>query len=78
MFKVIELDWQKRRMPGTKKKVKTFEVNNFKKERNHFCEIVLTYEDGTTKELVSRVVQNPVNGSWVVDGMHFAVRLIED
>ena len=77
MFKLIEKDWFKRRLSKRPQVPCKVEVFDFKKEKNHFCTLTVHFEDGTSKNLYSRVIQNHITKDWVVDGMEFAVRLVQ-
>lgn len=72
----MERDWFKRRTPKPKPKAISIEVENFKLESNHFCTMIVTYDDGVVKRYISRVVQNHITKEWAVDGMHEAARVL--
>lgn len=78
-FKIIEKDWFKRRTPAAKQvKVKEVSIPDYKQEHNHFCDMLVEYEDGSREKYIARVVYNEYNDYWTVDGMHVAVRVIEE
>lgn len=78
-FEIIKKDWQKRRKPDANPIAPvSVVIPDFKKEKNHMCKMLVTFNDGTEKSLISRVIQNQITKVWTVDGMEVAVKLIED
>lgn len=39
------------------------------------CTMIVQYDDGSERKLISRVVQNHITKQWVVDGMHEALNV---
>ena len=76
-YEVINKSWSKRRKLDANKNISHIEFSEFQKQHNHFCKMHVTYEDGSNESLLSRVVYNEIKGSWVVDGMSVAVRVLE-
>lgn len=77
-YQIIEKDWYKRRKPDTSNALPlTVKIPNFVKLANHMCKMEVTFDDGSTKELIARVIQNRITKQWTVDGMEVAVRVIE-
>jgi hypothetical protein len=76
-FEIIEKSWFKRRTPRPEPKPVSVEIPDYKQERNHFCDMHVTYDDGSTKTLLSRVVQNHIKKHWIVDGMEVSVLVIQ-
>jgi len=74
-MKVIEKSWSKRRTLEESKKVKSVSIPDYKQEVNHFCNMHVVYEDGTTATYLSRVIRNDIKDEWIVDGMHVAVKM---
>lgn len=74
---IIHKDWYKRRPAdiNTNKPVSAT-VTDFEFTHNHFCTLIVTYEDKTTKSLLARVLYNSIKDSWAVDGMEVAVKII--
>lgn len=74
-----ERAWHKRRqltkLPPQPVDVK---IPDFKKEKNHMCKMIVTYDNGEVKEYISRVVYNHIKDYWAVDGMHESVIVHED
>lgn len=69
-FTIIELDWQKRRVPKEDKiKAISVEIPDFKKESSHMCDVIAKFNDGVTRTLKGRVTQNPVTKIWAVNGI---------
>lgn len=75
MFELIPQDWAKRRTHIKREKPVAIQVFDYKQINNHFCTIIVHFEDGSSKELLSRVVQNHITKTWVVDGMEYSVRV---
>ena len=69
-FVIQELNWHKRRKPNAESKPVSVEVEDFKLEKNHFCKIHVTFDDGERATLQGRVTQNPVTGAWSVNGIN--------
>lgn len=76
-FEIIEKDWYKRRVPSQSLKAVSVKIDDFQKVPNHFCDMEVTYEDGSKKVLKSRVIYNALQQRWTVDGMAVAVRLVD-
>ncbi|MCO7223460.1 hypothetical protein [Pleionea sp. CnH1-48] len=77
-FEVLPKDWFKRRKPVKSPNIIKVEVDDFKKQPNHFCRIRVYYDDDSEKSLIGRVLYNSIKEHWTVDGMEVAVRLIEN
>lgn len=76
-YEIIKKSWSKRRKLDEVNEIETIEFEEFEKQHNHFCKMVVTYTNGSKEKLVSRVVYSDVNQHWIVDGMSVAVRLLE-
>lgn len=68
-YDIIQLSWSKRRPVDKVKDVKSVTLNNYKDTHNHFCEMVVEYED-TTILLNARVIYNDIQDTWVVYGLN--------
>jgi hypothetical protein len=77
-FELIHKDWAKRRKPKTEVKPIKVLIPDFELKEQHFCNMEVEYEDGTTKRYYSRVIKNHITHQWTVDGMHVAVRVIRN
>ncbi|MCV2885950.1 hypothetical protein OE749_14755 [Aestuariibacter sp. AA17] len=75
-FEIIPKNWTKRRKAKPEPRAVAVEIPEFVYEKNHQCIMYVTYDDGSTREYLGRVLQNPITGRWAVDGMHVAVRVI--
>jgi hypothetical protein len=75
-LEIIKKDWTKRRT-ATKALVEPLsaDVIDFQLVHNHFCTLVVTYTDGSVKELLARVLYNSLQHTWAIDGMEVAVRV---
>lgn len=72
-IEIIERSWFKRRLPKPEPKATSVELIDYRQEDNHFCTMIVSFDDGTTKSLIGRVIQNKIKGHWTVDGMEVAV-----
>lgn len=72
-IEIIERSWFKRRLPKQEPKAVLVELVNYRQEDNHFCTMIVTFDDGNVKQLIGRVIQNKIKGHWTVDGMEVAV-----
>ncbi|XQW86356.1 hypothetical protein ACOYR1_06425 [Thalassotalea piscium] len=78
MFKVVSKEWYKRRTPDGKEIMPVHAIiPDYQPIHNHICNMVVSYSDGSTKSLISRVLFNEFNNQWSVDGMEVSVRVIE-
>lgn len=76
-FQIIAKDWYKRRRPDEGKVVPiSVEIPDYQPIANHMCKMHVTFSDGTTKQLISRVIFNKLTQQWTVDGMEVAVKVI--
>ena len=76
-FEIIPKSWSKRRKPGAEHKPVSVVIPDFELKHQHFCNMEVTYEDGSKQTFLSRVLQNKITQAWTVDGMHIAVKVIE-
>ena len=76
-YKIIPKSWSKRRKLDTPREVKTIEFIDFIKQHNHFCKMVVGYQDGSEETLISRVVHNEIKDHWTIDGMSVCVQLLD-
>lgn len=77
-FVIRHTSWYKRRdAPTDVVKPISAKIPEYKQERNHFCAMHVTYDDGSEKTYHSRVLQNPITKKWCVDGMHVIVDVVE-
>lgn len=76
-LEIIPKDWHKRRSADL---IKVYPVSatveGFEYVHNHFCTLIIEYNDKSTKRLLSRVLYNNIKGTWAIDGMEVAVRVI--
>lgn len=77
IFEIIPKDWAKRRKPSVQLKPVHVNIPDFQCQEQHFCNMEVTFEDGSEKTFFSRVIKNHITGQWTVDGMHVAVKVIE-
>jgi hypothetical protein len=77
-FNIIEKDWYKRRTPRVALTPVAVSISDYKAEHNHMCTMQVTYEDGSVKELIARVIYNKLNHTWTVDGMSVAVKVTQE
>lgn len=75
-FEIIEKSWAKRRRFTQLPKPSTVSIPDFKLKENSYCNMLVEYDDGSVKELFSRVIRNHITHQWTVDGMHVAVKVI--
>jgi len=77
-FKSRTLSWFKRRTPTEPTlSVVSVDVPDYKQERDYFCNMVVTYSDGSCETLRARVIQNQITKNWAVDGMKVLADVIE-
>lgn len=77
-FKIIEKDWYKRRAPGVKTVIPlSVDIPAYQEIHNFMCDMNVTFNDGSKKTLLARVIQNKLTQVWTVDGMEVAVRVID-
>lgn len=78
-FEIIEKDWYKRRAPGIKAVIPiSVEIPAYQETHNLMCDMVVTFNDGSKKTLLARVIQNKLTQVWTVDGMEVAVKVINE
>lgn len=75
-FELIPKNWAKRRRVKPEPQPVSVEIADFKLIEQHFCNMVVHYDDGSQQTYYSRVLRNAITGQWTVDGMHVAVRVI--
>lgn len=75
-FEIIPKNWAKRRKPIKTPQATCVEIPDFELVANHFCNMHVTYDDGSQKVFFSRVIQNHITHQWTVDGMHVSVKVI--
>ena len=76
-FQIIEQDWYKRRVPkGRQIKPVSVAIPDYSQQANHMCQMIVTYDDGSQKVLLARVIQNQITKAWTVDGMEVAVKVL--
>ena len=76
-YQVITKSWSKRRPVDSSKEVQSIQFIEFKKQHNHFCKMLVEYQNGAQETLISRVIFNEIKKHWTVDGMKVAVRLTD-
>ncbi|MBO9488896.1 hypothetical protein J7384_00810 [Endozoicomonas sp. G2_1] len=76
-YNIRKMDWAKRRPSDEKPTIIDVEVENLKPEHNHFCQMIVTYQNGDQQTLFSRVLYNEKTGKWSLDGMHVVLDIIE-
>lgn len=75
-FEIIAKSWAKRRRFTPLPKPVHVQIPDFRLKENSYCNMIVKYDDGTGRELFSRVIRNHITGQWTVDGMHVAVKVI--
>lgn len=73
---IIEKSWYKRRLPTDEPKAISVELDGFEYVTDHFCKMIVTYDDNKTETLIARVIFNKLTQQWAVDGMKVAVRIV--
>ena len=68
-YEIINCDWYKRRRGLPIPKAVSVELVNFKKEKNSFCTMIATLDNGETVELLARVIYNSIKDHYTVEGM---------
>tara|TARA_Y100001960_G_scaffold194919_1_gene204067 strand:- start:26448 stop:26756 length:309 start_codon:yes stop_codon:yes gene_type:complete len=68
-YEIMQLSWSKRRPLDKEKKVLNLQVENFKKEINHFCTMIVEFEDETVT-LKGRVTYNDIKHYWTICGIN--------
>jgi len=77
-FQIIPRDWYKRRRPDQAQPIPvSVQIPEYQALANHICKMLVSYSDGSKKELIGRVIYNKLKHYWTVDGMEVAVRVIE-
>ncbi|WP_444995909.1 hypothetical protein [Aliikangiella sp. IMCC44359] len=76
-YEIITKSWSKRRKIDDEEVIKDIQLIDFKKEHNHFCKMLVIYQNKTEKILLARVIYNEIKQHWSVDGMSVAIRLLE-
>ena len=76
-FEIIPKDWYKRCSPSKNLPIAiSAEIDDFELKANHMCYMKVSYNNGTYKTLLARVIQNHITKEWKVDGMEVAVKVI--
>ncbi|MBE1286140.1 MAG: hypothetical protein GJ671_00240 [Alteromonadaceae bacterium] len=75
-FEIIQKSWSKRRRFAPEPKPLNVIIDDFRLRDNSYCTMHVEYDDGSNRELLSRVIHNPNTGEWKLDGMHVAVKVI--
>lgn len=75
-FEIIPKSWAKRRKLDAQIKPVSINIPDFQLKEQHFCNMEVTYEDGSVKRYYSRVLRHHKTGQWTVDGMHVAVKVL--
>ncbi|GLP96855.1 hypothetical protein [Paraferrimonas sedimenticola] len=81
-FKINQLDWRKRRRPSQTLTPTRIECEDFQKIHNHFSKTWVSFNDGSHRQMIGRVVLNTVTQEWELnalsaDGLSVAATLIE-
>ena len=77
-YQIIEKSWSKRRKLDSAKIITNISLIDFIKQHNHFCKMQVSYGDGSEQTLTARVIFNALKQQWTVDGMHVAIRLVDE
>lgn len=77
-FEIRKASWFKRRAPTTELQAVSVLIPEFLFRHGHFCDMFVTYEDGSKQSYNSRVLQNQITKKWCVDGMHVIVDVVEE
>ncbi len=77
-YEIIKKSWSKRRKPDQVIEIKSIELDNFVKQHNSFCQMRVIFDNEVKQSFSSRVIYNELTKRWIVDGMHVAIRLIEN
>ncbi len=77
-FTIIKKDWYKRRQPiGRQAYPVSVSIADYQATHNHFCNMIVHYNDDSEKSLIARVIYNKLKEQWTVDGMEVAVIVSE-
>ncbi|GHG08258.1 hypothetical protein [Thalassotalea marina] len=77
-FDIIHKDWYKRRtLIGRQIKPVHVAIPDYQPIHNHICNMIVSYDDGSLKTLIARVLFNELSNKWTVDGMEVAVTVVE-
>jgi hypothetical protein len=76
------MEWSKRRKVSQVPQAISLQVLDFIKEANHFCDAVVTYDNGETHKLLARVLHNDIKNTWMINaldshGHSISAKLIE-
>ncbi|WP_194756546.1 hypothetical protein [Aliidiomarina indica] len=69
-FEIKQLSWHKRRRPTEVPKPVAIEVDDFRQEVNHPCEVTVTFDNGEVLHMHGRVIRNPITGIWSVSAIN--------
>ncbi len=75
-FDIIPKSWHKRRARRPEPTPISVAIPDFKRLDQSFCNMQVTFTDGSEKTFYSRVIYNALTDSWTVDGMHVSVKVI--
>jgi hypothetical protein len=75
-FEIIRKSWAKRRKSAIEPLAVSVTIPDFKLEEQHFCNMLVSYDDGSQQTFFARVLRNHITNQWTVDGMHVAVRVL--
>ena len=75
-FEIIPKNWSKRRRFVPEPKPINVIIDDFSLRDNSYCNMHVEYDDGSHRDLLSRVIHNPHTDEWKVDGMHVAVKVL--
>lgn len=51
-------------------------IPDYQQINNHICNMIVSYNDGSVKPLIARVLYNQLTEKWIVDGMAVVVNVI--
>ncbi|TRW48740.1 hypothetical protein FM042_07080 [Aliidiomarina halalkaliphila] len=69
-FEIKQLSWHKRRRPTEVPQPVDIQVDDFRQEVNHACEVTVTFDNGEVLQMHGRVIQNPITGVWSVTAIN--------
>lgn len=73
-LQIIPKDWYKRRtLSGKEISPVHVAIPDYQEVHNHICNMIVSYNDHSSKTLISRVLYNSFTGNWTVDGMEVSV-----
>lgn len=75
-FEIIHKSWTKRRKDKKEPIPLSVEIPDFELAEQHFCNMQVSFDDGSQQTFFARVLRNHITKQWTVDGMHVAVKVM--